>query len=81
MSDSTYVVHFIEYGNAEEVRKIDCVPAIVPTCPTPPQGNFGPPPQIQMGGYPTQKMHQQQQHSYHNQSQSMAYKGGPKRRN
>jgi hypothetical protein len=28
----------MEYGNAEEVRKIDCVP-LVPACPTPPS-NF-----------------------------------------
>lgn len=80
MSESTYVVLFTEYGNAEEVRKTDCVPIMVPTCPTPPQANFVPPPQM---GYriPTQKMPDQQQHSYHSQSQSMPYKGGPKRRN
>ncbi|CAG9803049.1 unnamed protein product [Chironomus riparius] len=75
-SDSTFVVLFTEYGNAEEVRKTDCVPLIsVPTCPTPPINNFVQPPQ--MGSYrisSQQKMPPpHQQHNYHSQ-QGMPYK-------
>lgn len=95
MSDSTYVVLFTDYGNAEEVRKTDCVPIIVPPCPTPPQPTYHPsaaavsaPPPTHIGTYrvSAQKMPppQQQQppppHSYHTQPQSMSYKGGPKQR-
>lgn len=35
MSESTFVVLFTDYGNAEEVRKNDCLP-MVPACATPP---------------------------------------------
>lgn len=82
------MVHFTEYGNAEEVRNTDCVPVIVPTCPTPPQPTYHqvaapavPPSHMASYRVPPQKIgQQQQQQNYHGQ-QSMPYKGGPKRRN
>lgn len=82
VSESTFVVLFTEYGNAEEVRKTDCVPLVVPTCPTPPSYHPVPAP-VHMGNsynVPQQKLpSQSQQHGYHGQSTS--YKGGPRRRN
>jgi hypothetical protein len=79
-SESTFVVLFTDYGNAEEVRKSDCVPLIMPaTCPTPPQPvtNFVQP--QQMGSYRISS-----QHNYHSQQQShgppMPYKGGKNQR-
>lgn len=80
VSESTFVVHFTEYGNAEEVRKTDCAPI----CPTQPQPQHSyhqiatPVVPSHMGSYRVPP--KIEQHNYHGQ-QSMAYKGGPKRRN
>lgn len=64
--ESTFVVLFTEYGNAEEVRKTDCLPLpIISACPTPPHNaaNFIAAPH--MNAY-----------SYHSQ-QNMPYKNAP----
>lgn len=90
ISESTFVVLFTDYGNAEEVRKNDVVPLIVaaPTCPTPPHSqqpltSFVQPPQMSSYRISTsQKM--LPQHNYHSQQQShttsMPYKGGKNQR-
>ncbi|CRK89808.1 CLUMA_CG003402, isoform A [Clunio marinus] len=68
VSDSTYVVLFTEYGNAEEVRKSDCVP-FIPACPTPPHtANFVPAPQINASYRITTTTQKMQPHpNYHHQ--------------
>lgn len=50
------MVLFTEYGNAEEVRKTDCLPLIA-ACQTPPHASFVQAPQISSAyGIPTQKV-------------------------
>ncbi|KAG5682920.1 hypothetical protein PVAND_012238 [Polypedilum vanderplanki] len=86
VSESTYVVLFTDYGNAEEVRKNDCVPlTIMPTCPTPPQPmtNFVQTPP-QMGSFRITTTPQHQHNYQQPQQQSMPYKpsgGKHQRRN
>lgn len=71
VSESTYVVLFYDYGNAEEVRKSDVLP-LIQACPTPPHSaNFVPNPQptqayhISQQKMPPQQQQHHQQQSYH----------------
>lgn len=77
VSESTYVVLFTDYGNAEEVRKNDCLPLIA-ACPTPPHtANFvtsQPTPAYHISQQ--QKMPQQQQQHYHPSSYKNQQGGG-----
>lgn len=58
ISENTFVVCFLEYGNYEEVLKTDCIPLVQPTTPTPthapPHGHLAP---TTMGFHPSASPH------------------------
>ncbi|XP_065074371.1 tudor domain-containing protein 3 [Ochlerotatus camptorhynchus] len=58
ISENTFVVCFLEYGNYEEVLKTDCIPLTQATAPSPGHPPLhGPPPPTTMGFHPSATPH------------------------